>query len=58
MFPIFSHYMKRNSAKIFDCNRGIYMYFMRLLMRENDVTPFNIMEMKADVTKQIQMKSH
>ena len=28
MFPVFSHYMKRNSAKNFDCNGGIYMYFV------------------------------
>ena len=27
MFPVFCYYMKRNPAKNFDCNRGIYMYF-------------------------------
>ena len=32
------------------------MYF-EFLMQENDVTPSDIVEMKADVTKQIKMMS-
>ena len=28
MFPVFHHYMKRNPAKNFDYNRGVYMYFV------------------------------
>ena len=46
--------MKRNPAKDFDCNRGIYMYFMSFWRK---VTLSNIMEMKDDVTKQIEMMS-
>ena len=57
MFPVFGHYMKRNPAKNFDCNRDIYMYFVSLLTRENDVTLSYVVEMKADVIKQIKMTS-
>ena len=31
MLPLSCHYMKRNSAKNFDCNRGIYMYSVNFL---------------------------
>ena len=35
-----------------------YLYvFRNYLMRENDVTPSNVMEMKLKVTKQIKMTS-
>ena len=50
VLPVFPHYMTRNAVKNFDCNRGVYM-FCKILMRENDVTPSNIMEMEIDVTK-------
>ena len=45
--------MTRNPAKNFDCNTGVYMFFCKILMRENDVTPSNIMEMGTDVTKKM-----
>ena len=38
--------MKRNPAKNFDCNRGIYVLH-KFLMQENDVTPSNVMEMNT-----------
>ena len=56
MFPVFRHYMKRNTAKTlsviveFTCISSV-------LMRENDVTPSNLMEMKFVVIKQIKMTS-
>ena len=31
--------------------RDVYMYFVSFLMRENDVIPSNVMEMKTDVNK-------
>ena len=30
MLPVFRHCMKRNPVMNFDCNRGIYMYFVSL----------------------------
>ena len=46
-------YMNRNPAKVFECSRSIYMYFVSFFMRENDVTPSSVVEMKTDATKQI-----
>ena len=57
MFPVFSHYVKRNPAKNFDYNRGIQYVFREFLTQENDITSSNVVEMKADVTKQIKMTS-
>ena len=47
----FSAITRRNPANNFDCNRGVYIAFRKFLMRENDVTRSNVMEMKHDVTK-------
>ena len=46
--------MKKNISKNFDCNRGLVI--RRFLMRENDVTPSNLMEMKGDITKKKKSK--
>ena len=45
--------MKRNPAKNFDCNKGIYMYFISFWCKKKDVTPSKVMEIKTDVTKQM-----
>ena len=59
-FQVSRHYMKRNPAKKFDCNRGIYMYFMSFGREKTTFhgqTLGNVREMKADVTKQIKLTS-
>ena len=49
--------MKRNSAKKFDCNRGVYILFRKILVQVKDVTLSKVKEMKTDITKQIKMTS-
>ena len=34
----------KKSRQSFDCNASVYMYFLRFLMRKNDVTPSNVKE--------------
>ena len=47
----FSAITLKNPANNFDCNTGVLHVFPTFLMRENDVTPSNVMEMKIDVTR-------
>ena len=42
-FQIYAIALK-NPANIFDCNRDVYMYFLRFVMLKNDVTLSNIKE--------------
>ena len=51
MFPVFMTLHAKISRQELDSNRGIYMYFLKFLTRENDVTPSNVMEKKTDVNK-------
>ena len=56
MLPVFCHCMKRNPAKNFDCNRGIYIYFISFDVRKQ-CSVSKVMEIKTDITKQIKMTS-
>ena len=50
---LFCHYIKRNPAKNFVTVIEAFTCISKVLMRENDVTPSNVTEMKIDVSKQI-----